>query len=76
MGFTASPHSAQRISNATDPPSKACWKVEELSGLSQQYISDLKRGKRNPSIITTYHLAQAIGVSHVDLVRPDDGDTG
>lgn len=47
-------------------------KVEELSGLSQQYLSDLERGKRNPTVITLYVLAQALGVSHVELVRPDD----
>lgn len=46
--------------------------VEELSGFSQQYLSDLERGKRNPTIVTLYELAQALGVSDVDLVQPDD----
>ncbi len=46
--------------------------IEELSGLSQQYLSGLERGQRNPTIITLYELATAMGVSHVDLVRPDD----
>ena len=44
---------------------------EELaarSGFSQQYISDLERGKRNPTIVTIYEIAQALGVSHLDLV--------
>lgn len=45
--------------------------VEARSGFSQQYISDLERGKRNPTIITLYELAQALGVSHVDLLLPD-----
>jgi len=45
--------------------------IEERSGLSQQYLSGLERGNRNPTIITLYELAQAMGVSHVDLVRPD-----
>jgi transcriptional regulator with XRE-family HTH domain len=45
--------------------------VEARSGFSQQYISDLERGRRNPTVITLYELAQALGVSHVDLVRPD-----
>ncbi|QND61191.1 helix-turn-helix transcriptional regulator [Mesorhizobium huakuii] len=27
--------------------------VEERSGFSQQYLSDLERGKRNPTVITT-----------------------
>lgn len=46
--------------------------VELRSGFSQQYISSLERGRRNPTIITLYELAQAIGVSHVDLVLPND----
>ena len=48
--------------------------VEERSEFTQQYISDLERGKRNPTVITLYELAQAIGVSHVDLVKPDDDE--
>lgn len=43
----------------------------DKSGFSQQYISDLERGRRNPTIVTLYELAQALGISHVDLVRPD-----
>jgi len=49
-------------------------KFAEKAGFSQQYISDLERGKRNPTVITLYELAQALGVSHVDLVMPDDGE--
>jgi transcriptional regulator with XRE-family HTH domain len=45
--------------------------VEERSGFSQQYISGLEQGKRNPTIVTLFELAQALGVSHVDLVMPD-----
>lgn len=45
--------------------------VSARSGFSQQYISSLERGRRNPTVITLYELAQALGVSHVDLVRPD-----
>ncbi|MCW5731219.1 MAG: helix-turn-helix transcriptional regulator [Alphaproteobacteria bacterium] len=45
--------------------------VEELSGFSQQYLSSLERGRRNPTVITLYELARALGVSHMDLVRPD-----
>ena len=43
----------------------------EKSGFSQQYISDLERGRRNHTIVTIYELAQALGVSHIDLLRPD-----
>lgn len=45
--------------------------VSERSGFSQQYISSLERGRRNPTVITLYELAQALGVSHVDLVKPE-----
>lgn len=43
----------------------------ERSGFSQQYVSDLERGRRNPTVVTLFELATALGVSHVDLVRPD-----
>ena len=46
-------------------------KVEARSGFSQQYLSSLERGLRNPTVITLYELAQALKVSHVDLVLPD-----
>lgn len=45
--------------------------VEARSGFSQQYLSGLERGKRNPTVVTLYELAQALEVSHVDLVMPD-----
>lgn len=45
--------------------------VEARSGFSQQYLSGLERGQRNPTIITLYELSQALGVSHLDLVRSD-----
>lgn len=47
--------------------------VEALSGYSQQYLSSLERGRRNPTVITLYELSQALGVSHVELVKPDQG---
>ena len=46
--------------------------VEARSGFSQQYLSGLERGRRNPTVVALYELAQALGVSHVDLVKPDD----
>lgn len=49
------------------------WTQEELaerSGLTQQYLSDLERGKRNPTIVTIYEISQALEVSHVELVKP------
>ena len=44
--------------------------VEERSGFSQQYLSDLERGLRNPTIVTLYELSQALGVNQVELVKP------
>ena len=46
--------------------------VEVRSGFSQQYLSSLERGRRNPTVITLFELAHALGVSHVELVQPDD----
>lgn len=43
--------------------------VAELSGISQQYLSGLELGKRNPTILTLHELAQALGVTIEDLVR-------
>jgi len=45
--------------------------LAERSGLSQQYISRLEGGHRNPTVVTLHELAEALGVSHVELVRPD-----
>ncbi len=42
----------------------------DVSGFSQQYLSDLERGRRNPTVVTLYELARALGVSHLELVRP------
>lgn len=50
--------------------------VEARSGFSQQYLSGLEQGRRNPTIVTLYELAEAIGVSHVDLVLPDEEARG
>ncbi|WP_312052049.1 helix-turn-helix domain-containing protein [Brevundimonas diminuta] len=46
--------------------------LAERSGFSQQYISDMERGRRNPTIVSLWELAQAIGVTPVDLITPDD----
>nr|WP_226948686.1 helix-turn-helix transcriptional regulator [Rhizorhabdus wittichii] len=49
-------------------------RVAEISGFSQQYISGLERGSRNPTILSLYELATALGVSHVELVQPLSGE--
>ena len=43
--------------------------LAELSGFSQQYISGLEQSRRNPTIVSLYELATALGVSHMELVR-------
>ena len=42
----------------------------EVSGFSQQYLSGLEGGQRNPTVVTVYELAVALGVTHMDLLRP------
>ena len=42
----------------------------EKSGFSQQYISDLERGLRNPTVVTLFELAQALDIKPIDLLRP------
>jgi transcriptional regulator with XRE-family HTH domain len=44
--------------------------VAERSGFSQQYICALEKGQRNPTIISLFEIAQAVGVSHIELVMP------
>ena len=46
--------------------------VAESSGFSQQYLSGLESGRRNPTVVTLFELARALGVSHVELVKPDE----
>ncbi len=44
--------------------------LSELSGFTQQYLSTVESGQANPTIVTIYEIALAMGVSHVDLVQP------
>lgn len=46
--------------------------VAVRADLTQQYISEIENGKRNPTIQTLVQIAKALGVSHIDLVTPDD----
>lgn len=47
--------------------------LAERSGFSQQYISDLERGRRNPTIVSLYELALALETTPVVLISPDEG---
>lgn len=40
-------------------------RLAELSGLSQQYISGLEQGRRNPTVVTLHELATALEVEPV-----------
>jgi transcriptional regulator with XRE-family HTH domain len=42
----------------------------ERSGFSQQYISGLELGRRNPTIVSVYELAQALNAPYLDLLQP------
>jgi transcriptional regulator with XRE-family HTH domain len=42
-----------------------------MSGFSQQYISGLEKGQRNPTVVTVYELSLALGVNFIELLKPD-----
>jgi len=44
--------------------------VAERSGFSQSYIGWLERGKRNPTAISLWLLAQSVDAMPADLVQP------
>ena len=48
-------------------------RLSEISGFTQQYLSGLEAGIRNPTVITLNELAAALGVSHMELVAPSAG---
>lgn len=41
----------------------------ESSGFSQQYLSGLERGRRNPTVLTLFELATALNATPIDLLR-------
>ena len=44
----------------------------ECSRFSQHCISDLERGRRNPTIVSLHELAIALGATPLALLEPDD----
>ncbi len=51
------------------------WRLKDLSqasGLSIPYLSDLERGRTNPSLETLQTLSRAYGISVHDLLAPVD----
>lgn len=41
----------------------------EATGVSQQYISGLERGRRNPTVLTLHELSGPLGAEPVDLLQ-------
>jgi transcriptional regulator with XRE-family HTH domain len=51
---------------------KRSWSQEELgfeSGINKNYISDLERGKRNPTLILLLRLAEALEMDVSTLLK-------
>lgn len=51
------------------------WSQEraaEMTGVSQQYISGLENGRRNPTVLTLHELSAPMGAEPHDLLRPSD----
>lgn len=44
--------------------------LAERSGFTQHYLSGLEQGKRNPTVVTVFEIAQALEVSYLDLLTP------
>ncbi|UOR10646.1 helix-turn-helix domain-containing protein [Halobacillus amylolyticus] len=44
-------------------------KLAQLSDLDRTYISLLERGKRNPTIVTIFNLANALNINPTDLIK-------
>lgn len=47
----------------------------ERSGFSQQYISGLERGQRNPTVVTLFELASVLGVEPAELISEQEFGT-
>lgn len=45
--------------------------VATLMGVDRAYVSALELGRRNPTVITLWHVAQALGVGLADLVADE-----
>jgi len=46
----------------------------ELTGVSQQYLSGLERGRRNPTVLTLHELGGPLGAEPYELLRPPEAD--
>ena len=48
----------------------------ETSGFSQQYISGLERGQRNPTIVSLFELACSLNTTPAALLTPNSSFGG
>ena len=44
--------------------------LAEKTGLSSVYISEIERGRRNPSVLVMAEIAHALGADVRDLLKP------
>jgi transcriptional regulator with XRE-family HTH domain len=44
--------------------------LAERSGFTQGYISELELGRRNPTVVSLFEIAQALGATPLDLMTP------
>jgi transcriptional regulator with XRE-family HTH domain len=65
---------AQNVRNARLGLQMTQETLAETSGFSQQYISDLERGRRNPTVVSLYMLAQALRTTPAALITPGADD--
>ncbi|HEY1926626.1 MAG TPA: helix-turn-helix transcriptional regulator [Caulobacteraceae bacterium] len=57
----------KRARNAADLTQEV---LAERTGRTQQYISGLENGRRNPTIIVLFEIAQVLGVTPAELLTP------
>jgi transcriptional regulator with XRE-family HTH domain len=50
--------------------------LAERSGLSRNYVSDLERGLKKPTITTIFRLAAALGTPPHELIRAIESGRG
>jgi len=58
----------RRLRNAAGLTQEA---LAEKTGLSSVYISEIERGRRNPSVLVMADIAHALGADVRELLKPD-----
>jgi transcriptional regulator with XRE-family HTH domain len=59
----------QKIKTLRNEAGLSQEKLGELTGLDRTYISDIERGKRNPSLKSLEKLAKALHISISDVTN-------